>query len=268
VDQQACGAGGGFAGTAPPVRGRRPARRTAAAVLVLLVAIAAAGIGFAVSGGGAAVDAGAAAASGDPAADVAARSAWRTASADTILPPKLAREGTEAYYRLAVDPDESCGQLPADFVKALGPAGCVRVVQATYVDSTESVVATVGLVVAGGTAGQRAALFQNWTADSYAKKYSLMPSAYPVKSTLAAGFRNAQRITWMSSISNDGTYIAYTVSGFLDGRTGPSAAALAQGTAPDLQPDSPPVQVADDLPAAVLDGLGAAAKNNADGRKS
>jgi len=260
VDQQAFGAGGGFR-TEPPVRGRRPAGRTAAAVLALLAALAAAGIGFAISGASAAVDAGAAPASADSAADVAARSVWRTASADAILPPKLTREGTEAYYRLAVDPDESCAQLPADFVKALGKAGCVRVLQATYVDSTESVVATVGLVVAGGSASQRAALFQNWTADSYAKKYSFMPSAYPVESTLASGFRNAQRIAWMSSITNDGTYIAYTVSGFLDGRTGPNAAALAQGSAPVLQSDSPPVQVADDLPTAVLDGLGGAAKN-------
>jgi hypothetical protein len=262
VDQQEFGTGGGYPEAAPPPsRGRRPPRRALAAVLVLLVAFAVVGAGYALSGGAAAADAGAAPASSDSGADTATRALWRTASADALLPAKLTREGTESYYRLAVDPSESCGLLPAGFVKALGPAGCVRVLQASYVDSTESVVATVGLVVAGGTAAQRGALFQNWTADSFAKQYALMPSTYPVKSTLAANFQNAQRIAWMSNISNDGTYIAYAVSGFVDGRQGPDAAALALGNQPELQSDSPPVQVADDLSTALLDNVNAAAKN-------
>jgi hypothetical protein len=229
-------------------------------VLVIVAACGATGVGFAVSTGPTAADAGAQPASSAPAADVAARSVWRTASADTILPPKLAREGSEVYFRAAVDQDESCTQLPAAFVKALGAAGCVRLVQATYVDATESVVATVGLVVAGGTPAQRTSLFQSWTADSFARQYAVMPSTYPVKATLAAGFHNAQRIAWMSDISDDGTYIAYAVSGFVDGRQGPDAAAFAKGDAPALQSDSPPVQVADDLPTAVLDALTAAGK--------
>jgi hypothetical protein len=236
-------------------------------VLVPLLALAAVAGGFALSGGAAAVDAGAGPASSDGAADVSARAVWRTASADALLPAKLTREGTETYYRVALDPSESCAQLPAGFVHALAPAGCVRLLQATYIDSTESVVATVGLVVAGGTAAQRGALFQNWTADSFARQYAVMPSTYPAKATLAADFQNAQRIAWMSAISNDGTYVAFTVSGFTDGRTGPDAAAFAQGTEPELQSDSPPVQVADDLPVAVLDAVSAAAKN-ADGGQS
>lgn len=233
-------------------------------MLVIVAAVAATGVGFAVSTGQSAADAGARPASSAPAADVAARSVWRNAPADTILPPKLAREGTEVYYRAAVDRDESCTQLPAAFLKALGAAGCVRLIQATYVDATESVVATVGLVVAGGSPAQRADLFRDWTADSFARRYAVMPSTYPVKATLAAGFHNAQRIAWMSAISDDGTYIAYAVSGFADGRQGPDAAAFAKGDASELQSDSPPVQVADDLPTAVLDALTAAGKT-ADG---
>lgn len=252
-------------GGGDPLGQQQPARRRgpdgAAAALVLAAALAAVGAGFAISGGGASVGAGARPASADPAADVAQRAVWRTAPADSILPPKLSREGTEAYYRVAVDPKESCSQLPAGFVKALAPAGCVRVVQATYVDSTESVVATVGFVVAGGSAAQRTSLFQNWTADSFARQYALMPSTYPVKASLAAGFGNAQRIAWMSQISNDGTYIAFAVSGFVDGRQGPSASAFDSGNESELQSDSPPVQVAGDLPIAVLDGIGAASKN-------
>jgi hypothetical protein len=146
-----------------------------------------------------------------------------------------------------VDPAVSCAQLPSSFVKALGAAGCEHVVQATYVDSTESVVATVGLVAVGGTTAQRAALFQNWTADAYARQYSMMPSTYPVRASFAASFQNAQRIAWKSAISNDGSYIAFTVSGFADGRLGPSAATFDVGGESELQSDSPPVQVADDL---------------------
>jgi hypothetical protein len=232
----------------------------AAAGLVVLASLGVFGVGLALSGGGAAADAGAKPASGDAPGDVAARSAWRSAPSDAILPPKLSREGTESYYRLAVDADESCAQLPAAFRARLGRAGCVRLVQATYVDSTESVVATVGVVVAGGSAADRTALFQDWTADSFAKQYTMMPSAFPVRASLAASFGNPQRVAWMSGISGDGTYIAFTVAGFVDGRTGSSAAALAAGTASDLQSASPPVQVADDLPTAVLDALGAQAK--------
>jgi hypothetical protein len=172
-----------------------------------------------------------------------ARAAWRSVTANRILPPQLHREGTEVYYRLAVDPDESCSLLPGPFVKALGQAGCERVVQATYVDSTESVVATVGLVAVGGSTAQRQALFQDWTADSYARQYTMMPSTYPVRASLAANFGDAQRIAWKSAVTNDGSYVAFAVSGFVDGRVGPSA--------------SPPVQVADDLSATIITDFGA-----------
>jgi hypothetical protein len=241
----------------PPPAPRRSPGRVAAAVLVPLAALAAVGIGFAISGGSPSYDAGARPGSGAAAADVAARAAWRSASADQILPAQLHREGTEVYYRLAVDPDESCAQLPGPFVKALGPGGCDRVVQATYLDSTESVVATVGLVAVGGTAADRQALFQNWTADSYARQYAMMPSTYPVRASLAVNFGNGQRVAWKSAITNDGSYIAFTVSGFADGRLGPTAAAFNLGSASELQSDSPPVQVADDLSSVIMTDIGA-----------
>jgi hypothetical protein len=253
VDSQAFGTDGGFPDAAglPPGPRRSPGR-VRAAVLVPLLALAAAGLGFALSGGAPAYDAGAKPGSGAASPDVAARAVWRSASAEQILPAKIDREGTEAYYRLAVDPNESCSHLPSAFIKALGAAGCTHVVRATYVDTTESVVATVGLVAVGGTSAQRASLFQNWTADSYARQYSMMPSAYPVRATLAASFGDAQRIAWKSSISNDGSYIAFTVAGFADGRLGPSAAAFGIGNGSELQSDSPPVQVADDLSSTTL----------------
>lgn len=251
---------------APQAPPRRSPGRILAAVVVVILAVGAVGLGLAVSGGGPAAAAGAGPGSGDSSADVAARALWRTAPADRLLPPQLEREGTEAYYRLAVDADESCGQLPAAFREALAPAGCVRLVQATYVDSTESLVATVGLVVTGGTAAQRGTLFENWTADAYARQYAMMPLTYPVRATLATGFGNPQRIAWMSGISDGGGYVAFTVAGFVDGRVGPGAAAFGQGTASVLSSSSPPVQAASDLPPVVLDALSAEAKSLDGGR--
>lgn len=266
VDPQQFGAGAGFAAWPPPPETpspppRRSRPRVLAAVAVVLAALAAFGLGLAISGGSPAVDAGAGRASDDASADVAARALWRTAPADRLLPPELSREATEKYYRLAVDADESCSQLPPAFLAAMAPAGCVRLVQATYVDSSESLVATVGLVVAGGTQAQRTDLFQNWTADSYARQYAMMPSTYPVRGSLAARFGEPQRIAWMSGITNDGSYVAFTVAGFVDGRVGPDAAQYAQGTGSVLSSSSPPVQVASDLPTAVLDALADEAKN-------
>jgi len=248
VDSQAYGVVGESPEAAgPPPGPRRSPGRVTAAVLVPLLALAVAGFGFALSGGAAGYDAGARPGSGAASADVAARAVWRSASANKVLPPLIQREGSEIYYRLGVDSDESCTQLPSAFLKALGAAGCSRVVQATYLDATQSVVATVGLVAVGGATAQRTALFQTWTSDAYARQYTMMPSAYPVRATLAASFMNAQRIAWKSEVSNDGSYVAFAVSGFADGRQGPSAAAFDLGNASELQAESPPVQVADDL---------------------
>ena len=256
MDPQAYGVDGGFAQPAGPVRRpRRSPARVAAAALVPLAALAACGIGFAVSGGAPSYDAGAKPASGAAAPDVAARAAWRSVTADQILPPQMHREGTETYYRIGVDPDESCAQLPGAFLKAVGSAGCEHVMQATYIDSTESVVATVGLVAVGGSPAQRASLFQNWTGDAYARQYSTMPSTYPVPLSLASDFGDGRRVAWKSQISPDGSYIAFTVSGFADGRPGPSAAAFDAGSESELQPDAPPVQAADDLSNATMTGF-------------
>ena len=258
MDSQAFGVQEGPGEPAPPPPAtRRSPGRVAAAVLVPVIALAVVGIGFAISGGPSSADAGAKPGSGAAASDVAARAAWRSVSADRILPAQLTREGTEMYYRLAVNPDESCAQLPSGFVKALGSGGCERVVEATYLDSTESVVATVGVVAVGGSAADRQALFQNWTADSYARQYTMMPSTYPVRASLAANFEDAQRIAWKSAITDDGSYVAFTVSGFADGRLGPTAAAFDLGDESELQAASPPVQAADDLSGAIMSNVGA-----------
>lgn len=126
----------------------------------------------------------------------------------------------------------------------------MHLLTATYVDRTQTVTATVGIVVISGTTADRLRLVQVWNAD--AAKGSMMPHVYPVPGTVAAGFGDAQRVTWQSQISLDGTYVAYAVTGFTDGRAGPGAAALAAGSGSSLSSSSPAVQVAGDLPAAIL----------------
>jgi hypothetical protein len=232
-----------------------------AAVAVVAVAVAACVGGLVLSGAsssGPSPQPG----SGAGAGQIAAESLWRTEPADKILPPVLEREGTEAYYRLAVDPDEACSQLPAPFLKALGPAGCAHVLEATYLDSTESVVVTLGIVVSGGTQAQRGALFQNWTADAYARQYTMMPSVYPVPASAASSFHDAQRIAWKSAISTDGGYLTFAVAGFADGRQGPAPAAFDRGDESELQADAPPVQAADDLSGYLLTSITALEPTN------
>lgn len=188
---------------------------------------------------------------GVTAQDEALRALWRTASANDLLPATLNREGTETYIRLGVNPDETCTGLPSAFTAALAPATCSRAIEATYVDRTQTISATVGIVVLSGSINDRLHLFQSWAPDSYAMKDAMMPHVYPVAGTLAAQFSDAQRVTWQGQVSSDGTYLVYAVTAFTDGRTGPDAAARAAASGSALAAGSPAVQVAGDLPTAI-----------------
>jgi hypothetical protein len=117
------------------------------------------------------------------------------------------------------------------------------------------VTATVGIVVISGSITERLRLFQAWNADTDATKGSMMPHVYAVPGTVAAAFSDKQRVAWQSQLSVDGTYLAYAVTGFTDGRTGSGNAAIAAGSGSALSSSSPPVQVAGDLPAAIQDLL-------------
>lgn len=235
-----------FAPPPAPRVSRRAILASLATVSLAVVALVGA-ISFAAPTGGAAAHP----STGAVAQDQSLRSLWRTASAGDLLPSTLNREGTETYIRLGVDPDESCAHLPAAFTAALTPAACSRAIEASYVDRTQTVTATVGIVVLSGSTGDRLRLFQTWTSDAYSTKDAMMPHAYPVAGTLAAQFSDAQRVTWQSQVSTDGTYLVYAVTGFTDGRTGPDASARASHSGSALSTDSPAVQVAGDLPTAI-----------------
>ena len=180
------------------------------------------------------------------------------------MPPTLDRSGGERYVRLGLADPAGCAVLPAPFVAELAKVApgtsCDKVLRATYVDSTETVFTTVGIVVVGGTAAQRDKVWRGWTPDSDSQNSDLMPDVYPVPGSVAAQAANAQRIAWNSETSSDGSFLVYSVAGFLDGRAGSSPEDLRSGITKNLTADSPPVQASVDLPTQIVDLLARAGK--------
>jgi hypothetical protein len=191
--------------------------------------------------------------------DEAARAAWRTAPVDAVLPPMVTRTGGEKYLRLGVAEPAGCGILPADFRAELAADApgvtCVKVLRATYTDLTQTVLVTVGIVVIDGPPAARDKVWRQWTPDADARRPSLMPAVFPVPSTPAAKFDDSQRIVWGSQTSDDGSFLVYAVSGFLDGRAGSTPDQLKNASGKALAADSPPVQATVDLPGSFLSAL-------------
>lgn len=241
---------------APPPRARTPKRYLVGATAIFTVGVALAAASVATSQRSTAKPV-------PPSAtelrDESARAVWRTAPVDTVLPPAIDRSGGERYLRLGVADPAGCDVLPEDFRTELAAAApgtsCVKVLRATYTDATQTVLVTVGIVVIDGTPAARDKVWRQWTPDSDAKRPSLMPSVFAVPATAAAKFADAQRVVWGSQTSDDGSYLVYAVSGFLDGRAGSTPDQLRTATSKALAADSPPVQAAVDLPGAFLAGL-------------
>ncbi|HEU5355927.1 MAG TPA: hypothetical protein VFU65_15750 [Actinocrinis sp.] len=230
-----------------------PRRTLATALALVVVAVLALGLGLVMaqpSGGSAAKHT-----TGAAAQDESVRAIWRTATIGQLLPASIKREGSETYIRLGINPDESCAKLPAAFTSALAPSKCAHVLSATYADRTQTVTATVGIVVVSGSVADRLRLFQAWTPDANANNEAMMPHTYPVPRTVAAQFADTQRVAWQSQASSDGTFLVYAVAGFSDGRTGPGSAAIAANSGSALSSSSPAVQVAGDLPEAIQELL-------------
>lgn len=245
------GWGTAFAPQAPPAPRVRIPRRTIAAVAVIIV-VAMVAVGAAISmaspnGGPAAKPS-----TGDAAMDAAVRAIWRTTPAGVLLPASIKGSGSETYIRLAISTDTSCAALPAAFASSLAPTKCAHVISATYVDRTQTVTGTVGIIVLSGTTAQRDRLRSAWDSEGNDRKKAMMPHTYPVPGTVAAKFSDAQRVTWDSQVSSDGTYLVYAVVGFTDGRAGSASTALAAGSGSALSGSSPAVQVAANLPTSII----------------
>ncbi|MFE7776146.1 hypothetical protein ACFU5O_20030 [Streptomyces sp. NPDC057445] len=218
-----------------PIRTRHPARTAAALICVVL--------GLGLTGGALAGSWLAGDSSAAPAARAGyedTRTLWRSVPVDSLFPPALKGTGAgpggadRAWTRIAVAPDGPCtGALDPLLARALRPVGCVRALRATYTDATGSSVTTVGMVFTRADRNAMATLRSRFSGEGLTERADLMPRAYGVPGTVAAGFGDKQRASWTVGVLSDAPVIVYAVSGFADGRTvtdpQPANEAMASG---------------------------------------
>lgn len=203
-----------------PVRTRHPFRTAAAAVCVVL--------GLGLIGGAATGSWLISDSSADPATHSAytvGREAWHSIPVDTLFPRTLKGDGAgpggadRVWTRIAVAPDSGCtGALDSLLLKTLRPVGCARLLRATYTDATSSSVTTVGLVFTEGDTDAMRALGSRYAAEHLDARTDLMPRAYAVKDSPAAGFGDRQRASWTVHVLTEVPVVVFAVSGFADGR--------------------------------------------------
>ncbi|MFI7385684.1 hypothetical protein [Streptomyces sp. NPDC049813] len=151
---------------------------------------------------------------------------WHAVPVDRLFPPTLNGEGAgpggadRTWTRIGVAPDSGCRQaFDPLLAKALRPAGCRRLLRATYTDATQSNVTTVGLMFTSADAEASQALRTRFTEEGLDRRADLVPRPYAVPGTAAAHFGDAQRASWSLHVLTDAPVVVYAVSGFADGRT-------------------------------------------------
>ncbi|MFD3477672.1 hypothetical protein [Streptomyces sp. NPDC058695] len=178
---------------------------------------------------------------GSPSSYAAAGTLWHSVPVDRLFPPVIKGDGAgpggadRTWTRIAVAPDGTCENAFDPLLqKALRPAGCLRLLRATYTDATRSHVTTVGLLFTKADTEAMKALRTRFTEDGLDRRTDLVPRPYAAKGTLAAGFGDAQRASWTISVLTDAPVVAYAVSGFADARTvtdpQPAAEAMKSGS--------------------------------------
>ncbi|GHF40075.1 hypothetical protein GCM10010218_21790 [Streptomyces mashuensis] len=219
----------------PPAGPRPSAARTVAAAVCLVVGIGLIGGAAAGSWLAAPAERSAAQRTFDHGATV-----WREVPVDTLFPPSVhadaAGPGGAArdWTRTGVAPDGDCtGGFDAPLESALAPAGCRRLLRATYTDATSSTVTTVGVLVTDTDAAGMRELRDRFAHDGLTDRVGVMPRAYAPPGTAAAGFGDAQRASWQLTVLTDLPAVVFAVTGFADGRTGvppePAERAVAPG---------------------------------------
>ncbi|MEV5385106.1 hypothetical protein [Streptomyces sp. NPDC052721] len=226
----------GFGGRTRPRVGARTV--AAAACLVLgLGLIGGAATGSWLTGDGAADSAGSAFGT--------ARTLWHSVPVDELFPRTVQGTGAgpggadRTWTRIAVARDSGCAHAFDPLLhKALAPAGCRRLLRATYTDATQTYVTTVGLLFTKADPAAMSALAARFRDEHLDSRADLMPRPYAAAGTAAAGFGDRQRASWTVSVLTDAPVVAYAVSGWADGRTvdtpQPAADAVRSGatTAP------------------------------------
>ncbi|MDX3075171.1 hypothetical protein [Streptomyces sp. MI02-7b] len=169
-----------------------------------------------------------------------ARALWHSTPVDALFPPVLDGRGAgpggadRTWTRIGVAPPSGCAEaFDPLLAKVLRPAGCVKLLRATYTDASAGAVTTVGLLVTSADAPAMHRLHDRWAAQHLGSRVDLMPRPVAFPGTVSAGFGDKQRATWTVDVAADLPVIVYAVSGFADGReTGapqPVASAVADG---------------------------------------
>ncbi len=154
------------------------------------------------------------------------RALWHGEPVDDLFPRTVKAAGAgpggadRTWTRVGVAPDSGCdGAFDPKLAAALAPAGCTRLLRATYTDATSTDVTTVGLLVTGTDPAGMAALRRRLTRGGLDADPHAMPLPVPFPGTAAAHFGAAQRGSWTVEPSATLPLVVYAVSGFADGRT-------------------------------------------------
>jgi hypothetical protein len=129
------------------------------------------------------------------------------------------RDGTPAWVRQGIDESSECDDraLAPELTEAARGHGCRALVRATYVDTTETLVATIAVVVLDGDAESLYAEF-----DPAAEHPGQLANAYPVPGTPAADWTDEDRggMTIGSFVYGDKEmpFLRVVTIGYLDGR--------------------------------------------------
>jgi hypothetical protein len=192
--------------------------RAVAGTLALVAGVALVTVSIWPSPGAARPDPATAAGAARQASSTRVAHAWHTAPVDVLFPAMLVVDDQDpplVLDRLGVAPAAECADaLDPTLVEAAG-APCARVLRATYVDPTRTVVATAGIVVLDRVPRNRAPVSE---LDGDAVK---LMHPYRVAGTEAAGFGDRQRITSGIAVlwqELDAPYLVTIVVGAADGR--------------------------------------------------
>jgi hypothetical protein len=176
-----------------------------------------------------------------------ARELWHTLPVDELFPRTLTGDDAgpggadRKWIRVAVAPDSGCEKaFDPLLAKALSPAGCARLLRATYADQTSSGVTTVGIVFTDAGPQTMKDLRRRFADEHLAERSDMMPRTFAARGTLAADFGDAQRASWSIRVLTNVPAVVFTVSGFADGRPvsdpQPAARAVRKGqTSPPAQ---------------------------------
>jgi hypothetical protein len=176
------------------------------------------------------------------AADAKAEAArWQREPAGKIFPATLGYisvdvNDNETATRLGISPVTGCGKAVDSTLTALAAKyRCQAGLRATYADSLQGVIYTVGVLAFPTTA--TASAFDTAMPPAGIPAYGLR--AFPVPGTAAARFTDAAREE--SSAERAGSYVVFAVAGYADGRPATTASQA------DDTPFTPVVALADEV---------------------